>query len=191
MASADSEYNLGILYARGIGVEQNLAESFKWFHPRGGAGRLGRGPQARRRRQAPRSASQAAAKLAIQTFTPEPQPDDAINVAAPAGGWDSAPATAKQSRQAGDEPAGSAPRRADAAIPHCHGLSPQRGSAFLNEVTGTRPVTTTEGKKWPRRARSAVDFEYSLSPAAFDLGKPERHQASNSRARTVIDPPAR
>jgi len=28
---ADSQFNLGILYARGIGVEQNLAESFKWF----------------------------------------------------------------------------------------------------------------------------------------------------------------
>src|SRR5206468_11762909 len=28
---ADSQYNLGILYARGIGVEQNLAESYKWF----------------------------------------------------------------------------------------------------------------------------------------------------------------
>ena len=34
--------------------------------------------------------SLAAAKLAIQTFTPEPQPDDAVNVATPAGGWDSA-----------------------------------------------------------------------------------------------------
>ena len=28
---ADSQYNLGILYARGIGVEQNLAEPTKWF----------------------------------------------------------------------------------------------------------------------------------------------------------------
>ena len=28
---ADSQYNLGILYARGIGVDQNLAESYKWF----------------------------------------------------------------------------------------------------------------------------------------------------------------
>ena len=72
---ADSQFNLGILYARGIGVEQNLAESFKWF-------------------------SLAAAKLAIQTFTPEPQPDDAINVAAPAGGWDSAPAQANTAKPA-------------------------------------------------------------------------------------------
>ena len=35
--------------------------------------------------------SLAAAKLAIQTFTPEPQPEDAINVATPPGGWDRAP----------------------------------------------------------------------------------------------------
>jgi localization factor PodJL len=27
----DSQYNLGVLYARGLGVEQNLAESFRWF----------------------------------------------------------------------------------------------------------------------------------------------------------------
>jgi localization factor PodJL len=37
--------------------------------------------------------SLAAAKLAIQTFTPEPQPFDAINVAAPAAGWDGQAAT--------------------------------------------------------------------------------------------------
>jgi localization factor PodJL len=38
--------------------------------------------------------SLAAAKLAIQTFTAEPQPDDAVNVATPAGGWDQAPTAA-------------------------------------------------------------------------------------------------
>ena len=44
--------------------------------------------------------SLAAARLAIQTFTPEPQPDDAINVASPAGGWDSAPAQASTAKPA-------------------------------------------------------------------------------------------
>jgi localization factor PodJL len=91
---ADSQFNLGILYARGIGVEQNLPESFKWFSL---AAAQGDTDSARKRddiakRLDPQSL--AAAKLAIQTFTPEPQPDDAINVASPAGGWDSAPATA-------------------------------------------------------------------------------------------------
>ncbi len=53
---ADSQFNLGILYARGIGVEQNLAESFKWFSLAGSPGRRRCRPQARRHRQAPRSA---------------------------------------------------------------------------------------------------------------------------------------
>jgi localization factor PodJL len=44
--------------------------------------------------------SLAAAKLAIQTFTPEPQPDDAVNVASPPGGWDAAPAQAGAAKPA-------------------------------------------------------------------------------------------
>jgi localization factor PodJL len=91
---ADSQYNLGILYARGIGVDQNLAESFKWFSL---AAAQGDADASRKRddiakRLDPQSL--AAAKLAIQTFTAEPQPDDAINAAAPAGGWDNAQASA-------------------------------------------------------------------------------------------------
>src|SRR5262249_7417999 len=27
----DSQYNLGVLYARGFGVDQNMAESYRWF----------------------------------------------------------------------------------------------------------------------------------------------------------------
>jgi localization factor PodJL len=91
---ADSQFNLGILYARGIGVEQNLAESFKWFSlaaAQGDADSIHKRDDIAKRLDAQ---SLAAAKLAIQTFTPEPQPDDAINVASPAGGWDSAPAQA-------------------------------------------------------------------------------------------------
>jgi localization factor PodJL len=96
---ADSQFNLGILYARGIGVEQNLAESFKWFSlaaAQGDADAAGKRDDIAKRLDAQ---SLAAAKLAIQTFTPEPQPDDAINVAAPAGGWDSAPAQAAAPRK--------------------------------------------------------------------------------------------
>ena len=91
---ADSQFNLGILYARGIGVEQNLAESFKWFSL---AAAQGDADSALKRDDIVKrldAQSLAAAKLAIQTFTPEPQPDDAVNVASPAGGWDSAPAQA-------------------------------------------------------------------------------------------------
>ena len=80
---ADSQFNLGILYARGIGVEQNLAESFKWFSL---AAAQGDADSVRKRDDIAKrldAQSLAAAKLAIQTFTPEPQPDDAVNVASP------------------------------------------------------------------------------------------------------------
>ena len=90
---ADSQYNLGILYARGIGVEQNFAESYKWFSLAAAQGDVDAGRKRDDIAKRLDAQSLAAAKLAIQTFTPEPQPDDAINVASPAGGWDSAPAT--------------------------------------------------------------------------------------------------
>jgi localization factor PodJL len=88
---ADSQFNLGILYARGIGVEQNLAESYKWFSlaaAQGDADSVHKRDDVAKRLDAQ---SLAAAKLAIQTFTPEPQPEDAVNATAPPGGWDSAP----------------------------------------------------------------------------------------------------
>ena len=85
---ADSQFNLGILYARGIGVEQNLAESFKWFSLAAAQGDADAGRKRDDIAKRLDAQSLAAAKLAIQTFTPEPQPDDAVNVATPAGGWD-------------------------------------------------------------------------------------------------------
>ncbi|WP_164937467.1 tetratricopeptide repeat protein [Bradyrhizobium guangxiense] len=91
---ADSQFNLGILYARGIGVEQNLAESYKWFSlaaAQGDADAAGKRDDVAKRLD---PQSLAAAKLAIQTFSAEPQPDDAVNVPAPNGGWDSAPQAA-------------------------------------------------------------------------------------------------
>ncbi|MEA2911470.1 MAG: localization factor PodJL, partial [Bradyrhizobium sp.] len=91
---ADSQFNLGILYARGIGVEQNLAESFKWFSLAAAQGDADAGRKRDDIAKRLDAQSLAAAKLAIQTFTPEPQPDDAFNVASPAGGWDTAPVQA-------------------------------------------------------------------------------------------------
>jgi localization factor PodJL len=95
---ADSQFNLGILYARGIGVEQNLAESYKWFSL---AAAQGDADSAHKRDDIAKrldAQSLAAARLAIQTFTVEPQPDDAVKAAAPAGGWDSAPPQANTAR---------------------------------------------------------------------------------------------
>jgi localization factor PodJL len=97
---ADSQYNLGILYARGIGVEQNLAESFKWFSLAAAQGDADAGRKRDDIAKRLDAQSLAAAKLAIQTFTPEPQPDDAVNVASPAGGWDSAAAPAANTKPA-------------------------------------------------------------------------------------------
>jgi localization factor PodJL len=96
---ADSQFNLAVLYARGIGVEQNLAESYKWFTLAAAQGDAdaGRKRDDVAKRLDPQSL--AAAKLAIQTFAVEPQPDDAVNVPTPAGGWDAAPV------QAGAKPA--------------------------------------------------------------------------------------
>jgi len=85
---ADSQFNLGILYARGIGVEQNLAESYKWFSLAAAQGdsdaALKRDDVAKRLG----AQSLAAAKLAVSSFTPTKQPDDAISVAVPPNGWD-------------------------------------------------------------------------------------------------------
>src|SRR5579883_2017669 len=89
---ADSQFNLGILYARGIGVDQNLAESFKWFSLAAAQGDADSGHKRDDVAKRLDAQSLAAAKLAVQTFIAEPQPDDAVNVATPPGGWDAAPA---------------------------------------------------------------------------------------------------
>ena len=102
---ADSQYNLGILYARGIGVEQNLAESFKWFSL---AAAQGDSDATHKRDDVAKRLdpqSLAAAKLAIQTFTVDPQPNDAVNVPAPAGGWDGK-ASAASGKAAAKSPLG-------------------------------------------------------------------------------------
>ena len=97
---ADSQYNLGILYARGIGIDQNLPESFKWFAL---AALQGDRDAAKKRDDVAArldAASLAAARNAVQSFVAQPQPDEAVTVQTPPGGWDrpaaeNAPATKK------------------------------------------------------------------------------------------------
>jgi localization factor PodJL len=89
---ADSQFNLGILCARGIGIEQNLAESYKWFSLAAAQGDVDSGRKRDEVAQRLDPQSLALAKLAVQTFVPKPQPDDAVNAASPAGGWDGAAA---------------------------------------------------------------------------------------------------
>lgn len=108
---ADSQFNLGILYARGIGVEQNLAESYKWFSL---AAAQGDADSGRKRDDVAKrldAQSLAAAKLAIQTFVPDTQPEGAAVAAAPAGGWDGAAPAAKPAKTAA--PKASSNKRAE------------------------------------------------------------------------------
>ncbi len=84
----DSQYNLAVLYARGIGVEQNLAEAYRWFAL---AARDGDAESARKRDELATHLDQRslqAALQATQTFVPQQQPEAAVLVKTPAGGWD-------------------------------------------------------------------------------------------------------
>ncbi|HWN52478.1 MAG TPA: hypothetical protein VNO18_22105 [Xanthobacteraceae bacterium] len=90
----DSQYNLAILYARGVGVERNASESYKWFAL---AAKGGDKDAAKKRdeiaaRLDPKQLESA--KLNVESFITEPQPDEATTTKAPAGGWDQEVATA-------------------------------------------------------------------------------------------------
>jgi localization factor PodJL len=102
---SDSQYNLAILYARGIGVEQNYAESYKWFSLGANAG----DSEAAKKRDEVAAhldaQSLTAAQSAVQQWSAQPQPDDAINVKTPPGGWDPPAQSAKaKPRQVGGKP---------------------------------------------------------------------------------------
>jgi localization factor PodJL len=87
---ADSQYNLGILCARGLGAEQNLAESYKWFSL---AAQQGDQDAGKKRDDVAARLDQptlAAAQKAVQTFVAEPQPEEAVGVKPPPGGWETA-----------------------------------------------------------------------------------------------------
>lgn len=95
---ADSQYNLAVLHARGLGAEQNLAESYKWFAL---AARQGDKEAAKKRDEVEGRLDRAAlvaARLAVQTFTAEIQPEHAVTVAPPTGGWDTTPAPVARAR---------------------------------------------------------------------------------------------
>jgi localization factor PodJL len=68
-------------------VEQNFAESYKWFFL---AAKEGDNDAAKKRDEVASHLDQqslAAARLAAQNWTPQPQPADAITAKAP-GAWD-------------------------------------------------------------------------------------------------------
>ena len=88
----DSQFNLGVLYARGLGVATSLSESYKWFAL---AAAKGDKEAAKKRDEIVSRLDThglANAQLAVRRFVAEPQPDAAVNVPVPAGGWDNAKA---------------------------------------------------------------------------------------------------
>jgi localization factor PodJL len=106
----DSQYNLAILYARGIGVEQNYAESYKWFAL---AANHGDNEAAKKRDEIAAHLDQqslAAAETAVQKWTAMPQPDDAVNVKAPPGGWDPQSPAKPKPRAAANKPMPAEPK---------------------------------------------------------------------------------
>jgi localization factor PodJL len=91
---ADSQYNLGVLCARGLGTDKNIAEAYKWFAL---AANQGDREAAKKRDDvaAHLDADElASARDTVKSFVPEPQPQSAINVPVPHGGWDDATTTA-------------------------------------------------------------------------------------------------
>ncbi len=104
----DSQYNLGVLYARGIGVEANFGESYRWFAL---AAQSGDQDAAQKRDDVAKrldASTLSAVRAAVQSWTLEPQPDDAVTVKAPPGGWDpSAPAAAPKGKQSACDPGAS------------------------------------------------------------------------------------
>jgi localization factor PodJL len=87
---ADSQYNLGVLSARGLGTDKSVTESYKWFSL---AAAQGDRESAKKRDEVAshlEADDLAAVQNEVKTFVVERQPEDAIAVPEPAGGWDNA-----------------------------------------------------------------------------------------------------
>jgi localization factor PodJL len=94
----DSQYNLAVLHARGLGVDQDMVESFKWFEI---GARRGDTEAAKKRDEVQARLTPAqltAGRAAAQAFTAIPEPDAAVRVAAPEGGWDRPAVAAPRNR---------------------------------------------------------------------------------------------
>jgi localization factor PodJL len=96
----DSQYNLGVLAARGLGTERNMAESYKWFAL---AAAQGDKEAARKRDEVAAhldAQTLASVQQAVKSFTPAPQPPEAIQITVPPGGWDRATQPAQEKQRA-------------------------------------------------------------------------------------------
>jgi localization factor PodJL len=84
----DSEYNLAILYARGVGIERNMVESYKWFALAAKGGDKDAGKKSLEVASHLDEQQLSAARQSVETFVPEIQPEEAVSAKAPPGGWD-------------------------------------------------------------------------------------------------------
>jgi localization factor PodJL len=94
----DSQYNLAILYARGIGVQKNDAEAYKWFALAADQGDKEAGIKRDEIASHLDPQTLAAARNAVKSFTPEPQPDDAVNVKT-AAAWNAQASAARPAKR--------------------------------------------------------------------------------------------
>lgn len=94
----DSQYNLGVLYARGLGVQANLAESYRWFSL---AANQGDTDAAKKRDDVAKRLDQqtlVAAQLAVQSWAAQPS-DAAINNPPLKAEWQTVMATPKKKQK--------------------------------------------------------------------------------------------
>jgi localization factor PodJL len=94
----DSQYNLGVLYARGLGVPQNLAESFRWFSL---AANQGDAEAAKKRDDVAARLDQqtlVAQRLAVQTWAAQPS-DESVNAPRAKPEWQDAAAAPKKKQK--------------------------------------------------------------------------------------------
>ncbi|MBX3549204.1 MAG: SEL1-like repeat protein [Xanthobacteraceae bacterium] len=94
----DSQYNLGVIYARGLGGPVNLAESFRWFSL---AANQGDKDAAKKRDDVASRLDQqslVAARLAVQTWTPQAA-DESVNEPRLKSEWQNASVTPKKKQK--------------------------------------------------------------------------------------------
>jgi localization factor PodJL len=92
----DSQYNLAILYARGVGIERNIVESYTWFALAAKGGDKDAGKKSLEVASHLDEQQLFAARQSVETFVPDAQPEEAISVKAPPGGWDQMVAAARK-----------------------------------------------------------------------------------------------
>ncbi|MGD9769418.1 MAG: tetratricopeptide repeat protein, partial [Pseudolabrys sp.] len=108
---SDSQYNLGILCARGLGTAKDMIASYKWFSL---AAAQGDKESAKKRDDVATrldAAGRAKAETAVRSWAPHLQPQDAIRVAVPAGGWDQGAETTKDAAQEPAKESAKEPRK--------------------------------------------------------------------------------